>query len=83
MAVTIKNAVAEQLIRELAALTGETQTEALTRAARERLDRLHRDDRRGRVTRAAQRFQEAVATGEPLLFKGDDFGQTDVTAALP
>lgn len=66
MAVTIKNAVAEQLIRELAALTGETQTEALTRAARERLDRLHRDDRRDRVARAAQRFREAVAAGEPL-----------------
>lgn len=66
MAVTIKNAVAEQLIRELAALTGETQTEALTRAARERLDRLHRDDRRDRVARAAQRFREAVAASEPL-----------------
>ncbi len=66
MAVTIKNPVAEQLIRELAALTGETQTEALTRAARERLDRLHRDERRDRVARAAQRFREAVAEGEPL-----------------
>ena len=25
----------------------------------------------------------AVTTGEPLLFKGDDFGETDVRRALP
>lgn len=25
----------------------------------------------------------AKVTGEPLLFKGSDFGQTDITAALP
>ncbi len=25
----------------------------------------------------------AAESGEPLLFKGDDFGHTDVTAALP
>lgn len=25
----------------------------------------------------------AKATGEPLLFKGDDFSQTDITPALP
>ncbi|MDP3972782.1 MAG: type II toxin-antitoxin system VapB family antitoxin [Candidatus Nanopelagicales bacterium] len=66
MAVTIKNAVAEQLIRELAALTGETKTEALTRATRERLDRLKRSGRRERIDRAARDFRESVATGEPL-----------------
>ena len=25
----------------------------------------------------------AVATGEPLLYKGDDFARTDIAAALP
>jgi uncharacterized protein with PIN domain len=28
-------------------------------------------------------YSLARATGEPLLFKGDDFGHTDIEAALP
>jgi antitoxin VapB len=36
----IKNAETERLTRELAALTGESLTEAITTAVRERLDRL-------------------------------------------
>jgi antitoxin VapB len=35
----IKDAEATRLVRELAALTGETQTEAVRKALRERLDR--------------------------------------------
>jgi antitoxin VapB len=40
MSLNIKNAETHQLVRELAALTGETQTTAVTIAVRERLDRV-------------------------------------------
>ncbi len=40
MSLNIKNTETHQLIQELAALTGETQTMAVTIAVRERLDRL-------------------------------------------
>lgn len=40
MALNIKNAVAEALIKQLAERTGESQTTAVTVAVRERLERL-------------------------------------------
>jgi len=40
MSLNIKNAEAHQLVRELAELTGETQTMAVTIAVRERLERV-------------------------------------------
>jgi antitoxin VapB len=40
MALSIKTAEADRLARELAAATGETLTDAVTRALRERLDRI-------------------------------------------
>lgn len=40
MALNIKNAVAEALIKQLAEQTGESQTTAVTVAVRERLERL-------------------------------------------
>jgi antitoxin VapB len=40
MSLNIKNAETYQLVQELAALTGETQTTAVTIAVRERLDRV-------------------------------------------
>ncbi len=40
MAMNIKNPETERLVQELAALTGETLTSAITEAVRERLERL-------------------------------------------
>jgi antitoxin VapB len=40
MSLNIKNAETHQLVQELATLTGETQTAAVTIAVRERLDRV-------------------------------------------
>ena len=40
MSLNIKNAETYQLVQELAALTGETQTRAVTVAVRERLERV-------------------------------------------
>ncbi len=49
----------------------------------------HRDFGRGSGHRARLNFGDtfgyalAATTGEPLLFKGDDFSETDVRRALP
>jgi antitoxin VapB len=42
MAMNIKNPETHRLVQELARLTGETQTAAITESVRERLDRLRR-----------------------------------------
>jgi antitoxin VapB len=47
MALNIRNPETEKLARELAAITGESKTEAVTRALRDRLGRLRRE-RKGR-----------------------------------
>jgi antitoxin VapB len=43
MALSIKTEDADRLARQLAAITGETMTEAVTRALEERLERLRRE----------------------------------------
>jgi len=43
MALNIKDPVTEKRVRDLAALTGETVTTAVRRAAEERLQRVHRE----------------------------------------
>ena len=47
----IKNEETHRLARELASLTGETVTAAVTVAVQERLDRVRRDDREGLAER--------------------------------
>jgi antitoxin VapB len=42
VSLNIKNAETHELVQELAALTGETQTAAVTLAVRERLERIRR-----------------------------------------
>jgi antitoxin VapB len=68
MALNIKNPDAEKLTKELAQLTGETATKAVTEAVRERLERL-------------RAYALAKSKRAPRLFKGPDFSHTDVTAA--
>lgn len=43
MALNIRNPVTERLAREVAELTGETKTDAVTTALRDRLERLRRE----------------------------------------
>ena len=54
MSMNIKSKDAHQLARELATLTGETLTAAVTEAVRERLDRV----RRPRETKMAEQLLE-------------------------
>jgi antitoxin VapB len=49
VALNIRNEEAERLAAELARLTGETKTEAVARALRERLARLRSERRRTRL----------------------------------
>lgn len=65
MGLNIKSGSAERAIRELAAETGESLTEAVERAARERLERLKAEKRRDQTVEefinAIRPLQDAVA----------------------
>lgn len=65
MSINIKNPAAEEALRALIAVTGESQAAAVEIAARERLARLRRDDRRERILRDVADLQRLTA-GTPL-----------------
>lgn len=60
MALNIKNPETYRLVQALAEETGETLTEAVTVAVRERLASLRRKHRRAEVMRSVQDIQEFV-----------------------
>lgn len=61
MAISIKDGETDQLARELAALTGETLTEAIRRALDERLTRERARRTVGGLRATVLRMQESVA----------------------
>lgn len=75
MGISIKNAATEELIRELAMLTGETQTAAVTVAVRERIERLKRAEKPGLAERlmAIGRDCASRMTAEERAFDWDNF----------
>ena len=71
MSLNIKNEETYTLVKQLAGLTGESQTTAVTVAVQERLDRLHQRKRGSLSERlmaigrdAAPRFQEPLKSTE-------------------
>ncbi len=83
MSLTIKSAEAHKLIRELAQLTGESLTQAVTTAVQERLDRLRRahSDTRLRVEAllaigrdTAPRLREPTVSTKPGELLYDERG---------
>ena len=56
MGLNIKNSAAEEAIRELAALTGDGLTEAITKAAREKIDRIKAEKK----TQTVEEFLAAI-----------------------
>jgi antitoxin VapB len=69
MGISIKNPEAERLIRQLAELTGEGQTEAVTHAGQEKIDRVQSE--------RSQRFARMRAIADrmaPLLKDLPDHG---------
>jgi antitoxin VapB len=81
MSLNIKDEETHRLARELAQLTGESQTTAVTIAIRERLDRLHAAGRPSMADRllaigrnTAPRLQEPFRTAEHGELLYDDHG---------
>lgn len=73
MSLNIKSEEAHRLARELARLTGESMTAAVTEAVRERLDRLRRDEAVGLADRLLAIGKDcAVRLKEP--FRSADHG---------
>jgi antitoxin VapB len=74
MAITIKSAEAERLARELAAATGESLTQAVTNALRERLQRGCVIDRKTRRRRqvALHAIRAAVAGAKVADVRSED-----------
>ncbi len=62
MALSIKTEEADRLARLLAAMTGETMTEAVTRALEERLERLRRQKGADKdIAKRVRAFAESIA----------------------
>jgi antitoxin VapB len=67
MSLNIKNEETHRLARELARLTGESMTAAITQAVRERLDRVRRDEAIGLADRLVAIGKDCAARlKEPL-----------------
>ena len=66
MALNIRNAEAEQLAAELARQTGESKTEAVTKALRDRLQRVRRERSKRRLADELEEIAEHCA-GLPVL----------------
>lgn len=62
MAISIKDPDTDRLARELAAITGESLTEAIRTALAERLARHQRPERQYPLETAARRLQERLAS---------------------
>jgi len=62
MALNIRNQEAEKLATELAKQTGESKTEAVTKALRDRLIRVRRDRTKGRLADELEEIAEHCAS---------------------
>jgi ribonuclease VapC len=82
-----KDAIASRRVDELLALTG-IRIEAVTASQAQIAREAYRDFGKGSGHPARLNFGDcfsyalAKATGEPLLFKGEDFQHADITSAL-
>jgi antitoxin VapB len=84
MGMNIKNDETHRLVQELARLTGENQTVAITKAVRERLNRVRRERRKSLADRlveigkdCASRLKEPYKSAEhgDLLYDKDGLPQ--------
>jgi antitoxin VapB len=83
MALNIKNLETEQLATEVAAMTGETKTEAIRRALEERKQRLSlRVVQEDRVTRFRRFLEQEVWPNLPSEVKGKPLSKRDKEAIL-
>jgi antitoxin VapB len=74
MSLSIKNPETYRLVKELADLTGESMTAAVTEAVRQKLDRIraeHGEDVEGRVRRMVELAAEIRQAAPPGYFDQD------------
>jgi antitoxin VapB len=81
MALNIKDKETEALVAQIAALTGETKTGAVRRAARERLDRLKLDQHPKGVRRDAESMRRFFETEIWPLIPKEVLGREPLTKA--
>ena len=81
MSLNIKNEETHRLVQELARLTGESQTAAITQAVRERLERLKRGRRAGLAQKllaigqdCARRLKEPYSSVDHAELLYDELG---------
>jgi len=74
MSLNIKNGEAHRLAQELASLTGESLTAAVTEAIRERLERLKRDRERDQFVKDILEISEGAAALWKEPYKSMDHG---------
>jgi antitoxin VapB len=78
MALNIKNAEAERLAAEVAALAGETKTEAIAVALRERLERLRaQESREERAARIRRVLEEEIWPLVPAEVRGKPISKAE------
>jgi antitoxin VapB len=70
MSLNIKNEETHRMAQELATLTGESMTEAVTEALRERLDRVKKKGMAERIMKIAKE-SSALLKGRPLPDHGE------------
>jgi antitoxin VapB len=71
MALNIKNEETHRLIRELADLTGESMTAAVTEAVRERLERIRSDFQVEEILELAREIRDRLPPGALDVEHGD------------
>lgn len=71
MSLNIKNEETHRLVRELADLTGESMTAAVTEAVRERLERIKSDFQTGDIMELAREIRERLPPGYLDVEHGD------------
>jgi antitoxin VapB len=75
MALSIKGEEADKLARQVAALTGENITEAVTESLRERLDRLEKEKRVDKTVQEVLAISRAFR--REMEKSGESFSSTD------
>ena len=74
MGISIKNPETERLARELAELTGESMTAAVTEALRERVARLNRENSREERIRRMTELAKQIGDGLVEPYRSMDHG---------
>lgn len=71
MALNIKDAAVHEAVKQIAKITGESQTQAVANAVNERLARVQTDDLAARILAIGQRTASRMSPGTKRLDHGE------------